>query len=83
MTSLMTNNEEKTFKKSFATTNLQDRPVCNDVTICDTGMFCNNDSGRPKFGFCEPCGDFNNASSCENAGLPTLGADACKAQCFG
>ena len=44
-------------------------------------MFCNNDEGVNK-GFCEPCEEFENASSCESSGLPSLGVDECILQCF-
>ena len=55
------------------------RPVCDGASkFCDGGMFCNNDIG-PNNGFCENCGDFMDPSSCDNSGLPALGANECKA----
>ena len=36
------------------------RSVCDVNTICINNMFCNMDNG-PKNGYCEPCGDFEDA----------------------
>ena len=45
-------------------------------------FFCNHDNG-PGSGSCEPCSDFDSATSCYNDGLPVLGVSDCLNWCFG
>jgi hypothetical protein len=46
---------------------------------CGSNQFCNFDDDTT--GDCESCSGISNAQSCEELGLPALGASACKA-CF-
>ena len=66
------------FGPANGTTNLQSTCNCDALDkLMDKGWFCNNNNG-PNKGSCSPCFVFNNASSCENNGLSSIGEDECK-----
>jgi len=53
---------------------------CSTEVECSGNQYCNFDNGSE--GECEACGDYESIDACDDSGLPTDGAVACKAKCF-